>query len=198
MTTLEFFYDYASPYSYLADTQVEALTERTGAELVYRPILLGAVFKATGNRSPIQEPVEAKRRHSSFDIPRWAAYYGVPLRFNPHFPINTLTLMRLAHAAQRANVFAPFHRAAFSAMWEQERDMGNPEVVAEVLEEAGLDARALLEAAQDPEIKQALKQATEEAIELGAFGVPTFRVGDELFFGNDRLPLVEAALTRAA
>ena len=134
---LEFFYDYGSPYSYLADTRLEALQQRTSCELVYRPMLLGGVFKATGNQSPAQQPVEAKRKYGGAEMRRWVEYLGVEWQGNPFFPINTLPLMRVAYAAQRADVFAPFHRAVYPAFWVHGKNLGDPEVFAEVLQIPG-------------------------------------------------------------
>lgn len=194
MTNLEFFYDYGSPYSYLANKRLPALAERTGCEIHYRPMLLGGVFKATGNRSPAEETVPARRQYFGRELERWVEYLGVPFKRNPHFPINTLMIMRAAHAAQRTGVFELFHQTVYSAFWEQEKNLGDVEIAGAVLSAAGLDARALLEATRDPKIKEALKATTEEAVERGAFGAPTFFVGDQMFFGNDRLDFVERAL----
>ena len=196
MARLEFFYDYGSPYSYLANSQLPGLVERTGCELVHRPMLLGGVFKATGNQSPAMEPIEAKRRYGGVEMARWVAHYGVPFAPNPHFPINTLQIMRAAHAAMRAEVFDAFHAALYPAFWEQGRDLGDEAVLEDVLLRAGLDAKALIAATRDPEIKQALIATTEEAVARGAFGARTFYVGDEMFFGADRLPFVEQALRK--
>ena len=194
MKRLEFFFDYGSPYSYLANTQLPALRERTGCELVYRPMLLGGVFKATGNRSPAMEPVEAKRRYGGVEMGRWVAYYGVAFKANPHFPIDTLRIMRAAHAAQRAGVFDAFHAALYPPFWVEQKNLGDEAVLTAVLDGAGLDGKALLQAAADPEIKMALRETTDEAVARGAFGAPTFFIGDEMFFGADRLPFVERAL----
>ncbi len=191
---LEFFFDYGSPYSYLADTQLAGLCERSGCELVYRPMLLGGVFKATGNRSPAQEPVEAKRAYGGVEMGRWVAFYDVPFQGNPHFPIDTLRIMRVAHAAQRADVFERYHAALYPAFWVDGRNLGDETVLSALLDAAGLGARALLEAAADPEVKASLRATTDEAVARGAFGAPTFFVGDEMFFGADRLPFVERAL----
>jgi 2-hydroxychromene-2-carboxylate isomerase len=191
---LEFFYDYGSPFSYLVDTQLPTLCQRTGAELVYRPMLLGGVFKATGNRSPIQEPVDNKRNYGMQSLQRWVEHYAVPFQLNPHFPINTVQLMRGALAAQGRGVFDPYHRAIFDALWAQGENVGDARVVASVLERAGVDAKPLLEATADPEIKQQLRASTDEACERGAFGAPTFFVGDQMFFGNDHVLFLEQAL----
>ncbi|MBW2394628.1 MAG: 2-hydroxychromene-2-carboxylate isomerase [Deltaproteobacteria bacterium] len=194
MARLEFFFDYGSPYSYMADTQLAGLRERTGCELVYRPMLLGGVFKATGNQSPAMQPIEAKRRYGGVEMRRFVAHYAIPFESNPAFPINTLLLMRTAHAAMAAAVFPAFHEAVYPAFWAGRVDLGQPEEIIRIVNEAGLDGAALLAAAAEPEVKAALRATTEEAVERGAFGAPTFFVGDQMFFGADRLPFVEAAL----
>ena len=193
---LEHFFDYGSPFSYLANTQLAALGERTGAEIVYRPMLLGGLFKAVGNSPPINVP--AKANHLSTDLLRWAKHYGVAVAFNPHFPINTVGLMRGALAALELSVFPAYHQAIFHAMWGEPTNLGDEKVVRQVLEKAGLDAQSLLELAQQQQIKDRLRQSTEEAATRGAFGAPTFFVGEEMFFGNDRMEFVEAALRRGA
>ncbi len=193
---LEFYFDYGSPYSYLADSQLGALAKRTGAKIAYRPMLLGGVFKATGNYSPAAEPIESKRRYSAVDLRRWVDHYRVEFQPNPFFPINTLPLMRACVAAQRDGVFEAFHAAVYPAFWAEARNMGDPEVFASVLERAGIDAKPILERAVDPEIKQELRETTDAAVERGVFGAPTFFVDDEIFFGADHLPFIERALER--
>ena len=170
------------------------LVERTGCRIAYRPMLLGGVFKATGNRSPMLEPVEAKRRYGALELRRFVAHYGCRFRPNPHFPIDTLRLMRACHAAIAQGVFEAFHAAVYPAFWAEEENCGDEEVLVRVLEAAGLDAARIVRAAAEPEAKAALRATTEEAVARGAFGAPTFYVGDEMFFGADRLPFVEAAL----
>ena len=194
MARLEFFFDYGSPYSYLADTQLAVLRARTGCELVYRPMLLGGVFKATGNHSPAVEPVAAKRDYGMLELRRWIAHLGVPFQMNAHFPINTLLLMRAAHAAEQHGVFPAFHAALYPAFWVRSENLGDPAVVARVLGAAGLDGPALLAAAEGDAAKSALRATTEEAVARGVFGAPSFFVDDELFWGNDRLDFVERAL----
>lgn len=190
--TLEFFYDYGSPYSYLADTQVEAIAKRTGATLIRKPMLLGGVFKATGNASPMT--VEPKSKWSAFDMPMWAKHYGVPFSRNPFFPINTLTLMRGAAAAQIDGTFERYHPAIYKAMWVDGRNLNSMVEVIGVLVEAGLDPAAVGQRVQDQDVKDRLKATTDEAVARGVFGAPTSFVGDLMFFGNDRLPFVEMAL----
>jgi 2-hydroxychromene-2-carboxylate isomerase len=190
--TLEFYFDYGSPYSYLADTQVEAIAQRTGATLERKPMLLGGVFKATGNHSPAELP--AKSKWSAFDMPMWAHHYGVPFNRNPHFPVNTLALMRGAAAAQIDGLFEKYHPAMFKAMWVDGRNLNDIKEVAAVLTEAGLDARKFGQRLQDQDVKDRLKATSDEAVARGVFGAPTMFVDGMMFFGNDRLPFVERAL----
>lgn len=197
MIQIEFFYDYGSPYSYLANSVVPGLAVKHGAELVYRPMLLGGVFKTTGNSSPAFEKVENKRSYGGIVMRRTAEMYDVPISVNPHFPINTLGLMRLAIAAQKEGVFEAFHDVVYPAFWQQGLDLGDVEVQSKLLSEAGLDAAALLARAADDDVKQALKQNTGEAANRGAFGAPTLFVGDEMFFGVDHLPHLERLLSRS-
>ena len=189
---LEFFFDYGSPYSYLADTQVEAIAQRAGATLERKPMLLGGVFKATGNTSPAG--FAPKSELSSFDMPMWARHYGVPFARNPHFPVNTLNLMRGAAAAQIDGLFDRYHPAIFRAMWVEERNLDDMAEVAAVLKSAGLDPAHFGNRIASQDVKDRLKSTTEEAVARGVFGAPTSFVGDMMFFGNDRLPFVEMAL----
>ena len=191
---LEFFFDYGSPYSYFADTQLADLVQRTGCEIVYRPMLLGGVFKAVGGHSPMAEPIEAKRRYFGLELRRAVEHYGVPFTSPPGFPINTLQIMRTAHAALREGVFEVFHPAVFRAFWGEGQGLGDLRVLASVLESAGLDAEALLAASLDADVKGELRETTEEAVERGAFGAPPFFLEEELFFGADRLPFLERVL----
>jgi 2-hydroxychromene-2-carboxylate isomerase len=190
--TLEFYFDYGSPYSYLADTQVEAIARRTGAALVRKPMLLGGVFKATGNASPMT--IAQKSRWAAFDMPMWAKHYGVPFSPNPFFPVNTLTLMRGAAAAQIDGMFERYHPAMYKAMWVDGRNLNDIKEVAAVLTSAGLDAQRFGQRILDQDVKDRLKDATEGAVARGVFGAPTCFVEDKMFFGNDRLPFVEMAL----
>lgn len=191
--TLEFYFDYGSPYSYLADTQVEAIAQRAGATLVRKPMLLGGVFKATGNHSPAELP--QKSAWSGFDMPMWARHYGVPFQRNPFFPVNTLALMRGAAAAQIDGVFERYHPAMFKAMWVDGRNLNDMAEVGTVLGGAGIDAGRMARRIQDQDVKDRLKATTDEAVARGVFGAPTSFVDDLMFFGNDRLSFVEMALT---
>ena len=190
--TVEFFFDFGSPAAYLAYTQIRGLAERTGAKIVWRPFLLGGVFQATGNRSPVE--CAAKGKWMLNDLSRHAQRYGVEFNMNPHFPINTLPLMRGAIAAQADGNLDAYMDAIFAAIWVDGKNMGDPEVIGAGLSEAGLDAAQIFEAVQQQGIKDALKSSTEEAVERGAFGAPTYFVDGEMYFGQDRLEFVERAL----
>lgn len=192
---VEFYFDVGSPASYLAWTQIAQLAERHGAEVVYQPMLLGGVFKATGNASPASVP--AKGRYTRIDFERFARRYEVPFAQNPFFPINTMQLMRGAVALLDGDQFQPYVDAVFRAIWVKGQNMGDPDVVARVLGGQGFDVAGLLQQINDPAVKERLRQITERAIERGVFGAPTFFVGDEMFFGQDRLDFVEAALAES-
>jgi 2-hydroxychromene-2-carboxylate isomerase len=195
--TVEYFFDVGSPTAYLAWTQLPKIAAEAGATIVWRPMLLGGVFKATGNASPVAVP--AKGRWMNEDIARWARRYGVRFAFNPHFPINTLTLMRGATALQmrRPADFLRYLDLVERAMWEAPKDLGDPAVLAATLAEAGFDADELVALAGDPEVKAKLVATTEEAVARGVFGAPTFFVGAAMFFGQDRLDFVREALLEA-
>jgi 2-hydroxychromene-2-carboxylate isomerase len=191
---VEFFFDVGSPTAYLAWTQLPALCAQAGAELVYRPMLLGAVFQATGNTSPAAVP--AKGRYMDADMARYARRYGVPFAMNPHFPINTLILMRGAAGAQ---LRAPerlydYLRGVFHAMWVEPQNLNDPATAAKALAAAGFDPAEVMGWANDADVKSALRASTEEAVARGVFGAPTMFVGDQMFFGQDRLELVREAL----
>ena len=191
---VEFWFDLGSPASYLAWTQMPALARDTGATVLYRPMLLGGVFQATGNRSPMEVP--AKSRYMHDDLQRFAARYGVPYAHNPHFPINTLMLMRGAVGLQmhQPASLLPYGDAVYRAIWVDGRDMNDTAVVAEVLQQAGFDAAEILQLTQQQQVKDALKAVTQEAIGRGVFGAPTFFVGSRMFWGQDRIDHVKDAL----
>jgi 2-hydroxychromene-2-carboxylate isomerase len=192
--TIEFFFDFGSPTSYLAYKALPALAADAGARIVYRPMLLGGVFKATGNASPVSVP--AKGRWMFQDIQRWAQRHGVPFSFNPAFPINTLPLMRGAaglQAREPARLTA-YCDAVYDALWQHRKNLGDPAVLAETLAGAGFDAEAFMALIGDAEVKAALVANTEEAVARGVFGAPTCFVGTQMFFGQDRLDFVREAL----
>jgi 2-hydroxychromene-2-carboxylate isomerase len=192
--TIEYFFDVGSPTAYLAWTQLPRIAAETGATIAWRPMLLGGVFKATGNASPVTVP--AKGRWMNDDIARWARRYGVPFAFNPHFPINTLSLMRGAAGLQmrRPADFLRYLDVVERAMWEAPKNLGDPAVLAATLAAAGFDADEFIALVGDPEVKAKLVATTEEAVARGVFGAPTFFVGDAMFFGQDRLEFVREAL----
>ena len=197
MARVEFHFDFGSPNAYLAHKVLPAIEARTGARFGYVPILLGGVFKATNNRSPMEAfaGIRNKPEYEALQTRRFVARHGLDaFRFNPNFPVNTLQLMRGAVVAQRLGVFEAYVEAVFKAMWEDQKPMGDAEVFAETLRSAGLDADGLIALSQDPEVKAALVANTEASVARGTFGSPTFFVGDEIYFGKDSLGDVEAAI----
>ncbi len=190
--TVDFYYDYGSVNAYFAWTQLPALCANAGATLNYKPMLLGGVFKSTGNTSPML--VEAKAAYLKKDIVRYAEHYGVPYVMNPYFPVNTVAIMRGALWAAATEHLEQYNKAMFEAVWVEQKNMSDPEVIAQVLKNAGFAAEAIIEATGQPEIKQALIDATNEAVERGVFGAPTMFVAGQMFFGQDRLKWVEKAL----
>ena len=194
MKTVDFYFDFGSPAAYLAWTQLPAICQAAGAQLVCKPMLLGGVFQSTGNRSPISVP--AKGKYLFQDLNRYAARYAVPFRLNPNFPINTLVLMRgaaglLAREPQR---FDDYARAVFNAMWIDGQNLNDPQVVASVLQAAGFDPAAFMALVSDADVKERLKALTQEAVDREVFGAPTMFVGDLMFWGQDRLEFVKEAL----
>ncbi|HAD38395.1 MAG TPA: disulfide bond formation protein DsbA [Gammaproteobacteria bacterium] len=192
--TVEFFYDFGSPTVYLAATQLPAVADQAGAIIDWRPMLLGGVFKSTGNQSPVVVP--AKAAYMNVDLERFAERYGVPFRFNPYFPINTLALMRGAVAYQDDPAVSSTYRdAIFTAIWVEAQNLNEPDVVEQVLSDAGLDPAELVSRIGQQAVKDRLIANTEEAVNRGAFGAPTFFVGEQMFFGQDRLDFVAEALS---
>jgi 2-hydroxychromene-2-carboxylate isomerase len=191
---IEFWFDFGSPTTYLAHTQLPRIAREAGADLQYKPMLLGGVFKAAGSASPVSVP--AKGRWMMADLRRWAAHWGVPFSFNPHFPINTLTLMRGAVGLQmkRPADFPAYLDAVFGAMWVNPRNLGDAAELAHVVDSAGIDADEFMALVSDPEVKGALVSATERAVAKGIFGAPTCFVGERMHFGQDRLHFVREDL----
>jgi 2-hydroxychromene-2-carboxylate isomerase len=195
--SVDFYFDFGSPAAYLAATQLPHVCADTGAQLVWKPMLLGGVFQATGNHSPAE--IKPKGPYMTTDLQRFARRYGVPFAHNPHFPINTLLLMRGATGIQlkEPDRFGAYVDAVYHAMWVEPRNMNDPATVGAVLQNAGFDAPALLALAGAQETKDWLKAVTQEAVERGVFGAPTMFVGDEMFWGQDRLDFVREALDAA-
>lgn len=187
---IDFYFDIISPASYLAAARLPAVAAAAGAVIDWKPILLGGIFQGSGNAPPINAP--AKSRYIAMDIARLAAHYGVPFANNPYFPFSTVTLQRAAIALKQAHSAAlvPFIQAAYRAVWAEQRDLKNPAEIAAVAASVGLDAASLLAQANEPATKDALRAATDEAVARGAFGAPTMFIGDDMFFGQDRVDLI--------
>ncbi len=198
MKSVEFYFDLGSPYSYLAYYRLLQIAEQQEIQVVYKPILLGGVFKATGNRSPIEVPV--KGVYSILDMQRWAEYYQIQMQMNPHFPMNTLTLMRILTGVQLLHLekFEQVLKLLFDAMFGTPQNLNEPTVLAEVLKPSGFSVEDIMSMVQSDVVKQKLITETEQAIQRGIFGAPTFFVGDEMYWGQDRLHFVEQALNKAS
>ena len=195
--TVDFIFDFGSPNAYLAWKVLPAVAARSNAQVNLIPCLLGGLFKLTGNQAPMTAfgGVKGKLEYERLETQRFIDKHGiVAFRFNPHFPVNTLLIMRGLLAARRAKVGDAYLDAVLKAMWEDGRKMDDSVVVGEVLSNAGLDAKAILDATQDPGIKAELAANTNAAAARGAFGIPTFFVGGEMFFGKERLGQVEEEL----
>ncbi len=192
--TVEFYFDFGSPTAYLAFTQLPAIAARHGALISWHPILLGGIFKAVGNRSPAE--VIPKGRYMLQDLARFAKRYGVELKFNPYFPINTLPLMRGTTAIQ---MYEPvrtldFAGAIFRALWVEEKNLGDPAIIAQTFAANGFDAQQVADWTGDQAVKEKLTSETNEAVEKGVFGAPSMIVDGVLYFGQDRLDFVAEAL----
>lgn len=200
--SIDFLFDFGSPNAYLCHAVIPSLEQRLDVKFHYTPILLGGLFKLTGNRSPLELLAEVKNKPDYLrrEMERFIARHGISeFKWNPHFPVNTLLIMRAAVAAQREGegIYQKYVEAVFAAMWERELQMDDEAVVRAVLEQAGLDAARLLSQAQEPDVKAELKANTQHAFERGAFGAPTFFLGEELFFGKDRLRDLEDEILRS-
>ena len=201
MAEVTFFFDFASPNAYMAYQILPNILARTGSTMRVVPCLLGGLFKATGNVAPMVQfaGVPAKLAYERREMERFIAAHGITMfRMNPHFPVNTLLLMRGAVAAELDGVLIPYVQAGLAAMWEEGLNMSDPDVFAAAFDKAGLDGKALLAQTQDQAVKDGLAANTAAAVAHGAFGIPSFVVGNELFFGKDRLGQVEQTLRAAS
>ena len=186
---VEFFHDFSSPFSYLAATQIERIAAEAGASVVYRPMLLGAIFREIGTPNvPLLAMNRNKQQYYSVDLENWARWWGVPFGFNSHFPLRTVTALRVA--LQEPKTTPLF----YSAVWAEDLNIADPEVIRSLLQQNGFAADALLTGCQEPAVKEQLRANTERAVAIGACGAPTFRVGDQIFWGQDRLEQVRRAL----
>jgi 2-hydroxychromene-2-carboxylate isomerase len=192
--SVDFYFDFGSPAAYLAYTQLPKLRADTGATVVMKPVLLGGVFQSTGNRAPISVPL--KGSYLFVDLARYAKRYGVPLVMNPFFPINTITLMRadVGLGLRGDSRLEVYREAMFRAIWIDRQNMNDPATVAALLTANGFDAAEIMAMVADASVKDALKVATQAAVDRGIFGAPTFFVGEEMFWGQDRLDFVREAL----
>ncbi|MCB9556571.1 MAG: 2-hydroxychromene-2-carboxylate isomerase [Deltaproteobacteria bacterium] len=186
--TIDFYFDIASPYSYFAACRVEQLGEKIGRRVNWLPLLLGGVFKATGNKAPAT--VAAKARYLFVDLHRWAGALGIPFHFSSHFPPNTLTVQRVLCALDPGQV-PPVAAVLFTAFWAEQRNIADDKTLIAVLDDAGFDGAALVAQSASDLVKQRLRHQTDRAIERGVFGVPTVFVDDEMFWGHDRFDLIE-------
>jgi 2-hydroxychromene-2-carboxylate isomerase len=204
-TKVEFMFDFGSPNAYLAEKVIPKIESRTGVKFAYVPVLLGGIYKLTNNRSPAEYLVGIKNKPEFMELEteRFIRRHDITtFRKNPFFPVNTLQLMRGAVAAQFEGVFEPYFRAAFHYMWEEPKKMDDPQVAREAFMSSNIDFDRLFARAQQQDVKDRLLKLTQDAVDRGAFGSPTFFVGKEMFFGKDQLRDVEeeiiAAKTRAA
>jgi 2-hydroxychromene-2-carboxylate isomerase len=194
---VEFHFDFGSPNAYLAELVIPSIEQRTGVKFDYVPVLLGGIFKATGNMSPADSlrGIKNKPEYMALETERFMRRHNITTyRPNPFFPVITLMLMRGAVAAQFEGVFEPYSRAAFHHMWEEPKKMDDVEVVRAALKSSGLDADRLIARAQQDDVKRRLIDLTADAVNRGAFGSPTFFVGKEMFFGKDQLRDVEESI----
>ncbi|MEO3413124.1 2-hydroxychromene-2-carboxylate isomerase [Roseovarius sp. CAU 1744] len=198
---IDFIYDLASPNAYLADRAIRGIEERTDVKFNYIPCLLGGIFKTTGNQAPFMTfaNVKGKMQYERVEMDRFVRKHGLTrFQLNPHFPVNSLLLMRGAAAAEIDGTHQEYIRAGMVAMWEQGLKMDDPEVFTKAMSAAGLDGAHLLARAHEPDAKQRLIDNTSAAVKRGVFGIPTFFVGDEMFFGKERLEQVEEAIRHSA
>lgn len=197
---VEFHFDFGSPNAYLAHLVLPGIARRTGVRFSYVPILLGGVFKLTGNRSPAESfaGIRNKLDYEHREIERFVARHGITnYRFTPYFPVNTLAPMRGAVAARQLGVFERYVDEMYRHMWGAPKKLDDPAVFAAALAESGFDAEAILALAGSQEVKDELMENTRRSVEQGSFGSPTFFVGDEMYFGKDRLRDVEEAMVRS-
>ncbi|PKP81568.1 MAG: disulfide bond formation protein DsbA [Alphaproteobacteria bacterium HGW-Alphaproteobacteria-18] len=196
MKTVEFQFDFGSPNAYLAHRVIPNIEARTGARFIYTPVLLGGLFKLTNNQSPMMAfaGIPNKMAYENLEMRRFVARHDIPFQMNPHFPVNTLLLMRMATAAVIEGGLRAYVDAAYRLMWETPKKMDDPQIVATELTAAGIDADRLMRRAQEADVKQRLMATTEDAAKRGAFGSPTFFLEGDMYFGKNTLPEIENQL----
>ena len=197
--TVDFYFDFASPNAYLSHQVVSGIEERTGVKFNYIPVLLGGIFKATNNKPPMEAffGILNKNEYQSVEMERFQKRHEITkFKMNPHFPVMSLQIIRGAIGAQRDGYLDKYIEEVLKHMWEEPKKMDDPEVIKEAFTESGFDADRLMDQMQDPDIKAQLIANTEEAVKRGTFGIPTFFVGDDIFFGKDTLWQVEEALAK--
>jgi 2-hydroxychromene-2-carboxylate isomerase len=194
---VEFLFDFGSPNAYLSWKVVPEIEKRTGTTFTYVPVLLGGIFKATNNVSPViaNQGIKNKGEYQFLEIERFVKKHGLTkFKFNSHFPVNTLQIMRGAVAAEMDGILPKYLEVVMPAMWETSQKMDDPEVIKSVLDAGGVDGAHVLARIQEPDVKAKLAANTEDAVNRGAFGIPTFFVDGEIYFGKDRLRDVEEAI----
>ena len=199
MPNVEFHFDFGSPNAYLSHLVIPQIEKRTGVKFAYVPVLLGGVFKATNNRSPAESNagIRNKGEYGKLEMQRFIKKHGLTFTFNPNFPVNTLMMMRGAVAAEQLGIFAAYVDQMYRFMWSEPRKMDDPAIVTAAWKESGFDADKLAALIQDQAVKDKLVANTQKSVERGCFGSPTFFVGDEIFFGKDRLRDVEEMIVEA-
>lgn len=199
-TNVDFYFDFGSPNAWLAHALLPKIAERSNIQFHYRPILLGGIFQLTGNQPPKQAfaQVPSKVKWFRREMTRFVQRHRIPFVFNPHFPVNTLKVMRGAVLFQDSPQFMPYVEACFRHMWVDPKDLGDEATLRQALEDSGFDSEGLLRGIADPEIKSALLEATQSAVARGVFGAPTFLVDDELYFGKEQLLELEVDVRVAA
>jgi 2-hydroxychromene-2-carboxylate isomerase len=193
-STIEFYFDFGSPTAFLAYQRLKYIAQEYHCEINFHPVLLGGIFKATGNQSPVM--LLPKAVYMNNDLQRFATRYDTKLAMNPHFPINTITLMRIASALVGKEEFSEYVDTIYRAMWQEEKNLGDLDVLREVLEQNDLQADKLLEMAANTEVKDQLRKDTEEAVDKGFFGLPVMYFQAQMYFGQDRLFFIEEELEK--
>jgi 2-hydroxychromene-2-carboxylate isomerase len=196
-TSVTWYFDYSSPYTYLASTRLEDLCARYGYDLSWRPVLVGGIFNAINQSVYQARGTPAKARYGAKDVTDWASYYGIPFSFPSVFPVNSVKALRGALLAIEKGLISPYSSRTFRAYWAEDRDISDDAVLIEIAQEVGIDEKQLIAWTQAPQAREQLRAITQEAMDRGVFGSPSIFLGDDMYFGNDRLVLLENAMQRA-